>query len=86
MTPCPITADRDEFHASHLRGALAAIIADPDCCAASKAIARSGLAHATASADRIRMLEETLQQIADSGTSMNAYLALRALSDGDIDA
>ena len=26
-----------------LRGALAAIIADPDCCAASKAIARAGL-------------------------------------------
>lgn len=26
-----------------LKGALAAIIADPDCCAASKAIARAGL-------------------------------------------
>jgi hypothetical protein len=31
-----------------LRGALAAIIADPDCCAASKVIARGGLEAATA--------------------------------------
>lgn len=29
---------------SKLRGALASIIADPDCCTASKAIARDGLA------------------------------------------
>lgn len=69
-----------------VQGHFAQIIADPDCCDASKAIARAGLVHATRTVDRIRVLEETLQKIADSGNSMNAFLALRALSDGDIDA
>lgn len=36
---------------SILRGALASIIADPDCCAASKAIARDALTYHANSAD-----------------------------------
>lgn len=37
--------------ASTLRGALASIIADPDCCAASKAIARDALTYHANSAN-----------------------------------
>jgi|GEM_PF-2845112 len=36
---------------SRLRGSLAAIVADPDCCLASKAIARDGLTYHANSAD-----------------------------------
>lgn len=37
--------------ASTLRGALASIVADPDCCAASKAIARDAMTYHANSAD-----------------------------------
>lgn len=56
MTPCPITADRDEWRGANLRGALAAIIADPDCCAASKAIAREALAGGTIEAAKTQLV------------------------------
>lgn len=55
-----------------LKGALATIIADPDCCAASKAIARAALLEET---QRISNAEAALDEIAQIAQSAGDYSA-----------
>ena len=55
---------------AHLTGALAAIIADPDCCAASKAIARDALSE---EAQRISDAEAALDEIVQIAQAAGDY-------------
>lgn len=68
--------DRQDMSVSRLKGALAAILADPDCCAASKAIARDGL---SLDGRRAHIIAKALQMshdgaVRDAGYALDAHI------------